>query len=198
MAVIAGSVIAAASAMVLTAVPAFACPSLTITASPVSVAAGNDTTLTISATSNGSYAGGYIEVASAGGPGTLTSFTTLGAAGCGGGVTSCASDGSYYKLALPVLTSGEKFSYTIDLTIDSSTAATTFTPTAEFFEADGTHIGAQSGPVITVTQAVNLNITNTGDSSDFGPVRADYSSVLVRAVDKIVGTHNSRGLPAAA
>jgi hypothetical protein len=139
--------------MVLTAVPAFACPSLTITASPTTVTAGNDTTLTIAATSNGNYTGAYIEVASTGGPGTLTSFTTLGSAGCGGGVTSCASDGSYYKLDLPALTNGEKFSYTVDLNIGSSTAATTFTPTGEFFESNGTNIGAQSGPVITVNAA---------------------------------------------
>jgi hypothetical protein len=58
---------------------AFACPSLTITASPTTVTAGSDTTLTISATSNGNCTGAYIQVSSTGGP---------------GGVTSCAADGS--------------------------------------------------------------------------------------------------------
>jgi hypothetical protein len=105
-------VIAALAAVFLTAVPAFACPSLTITASPATVTADSDTTLTISGTSNGNYAGAYIEVSS----------------------------------------TGEKFSYTVDLTIDASTAATTFTPQAEFFESNGTNIGPQTGPVITVTQ----------------------------------------------
>jgi len=79
----AGSVTLALAAVVLTAVPAFACPPLTITASPTTVVSGNDTTLTLAATSNGNYTGAYIEVSSTGGPGALTSFTTLGSAGCG-------------------------------------------------------------------------------------------------------------------
>ncbi len=165
----AGAVTAALAALVLTAAPAFACPPLTITAAPTTAPAGTDTTLTLAATSNGNYTGAYIEVSSTGGPGALTSFTTLGAAGCGGGVTSCAADGTYYKLALPVLTNGEKFSYTVDLNIDASTAPTTFTPKAEFFEANGTNIGPQTGPVITVTQPESdAAVTLTANSSSPG------------------------------
>jgi hypothetical protein len=166
---IGGTVAVVVSALVVTAAPAFACPPLTITASPTTVVAGSDTTLTISATSNGNYTGAYIEVSSTGGPGALTSFTTLGPAGCGGGVSSCAADGSYYKLDLPALTNGEKFSYTIDLTIDASTAAGTFTPKAEFFESNGTNIGPQTGPVITVTTPeANLVLSDSG-VIDAGP-----------------------------
>jgi hypothetical protein len=175
---ITGTAVVTVSALVLTAVPAFACPPLTITASPTTVVAGNDTTLTLAATSNGNYTGAYIEVSSTGGPGTLTSFTTLGSAGCGGGVTSCAADGSYYKLKLPALTNGEKFSYTIDLTIDASTAAGTFTPQAEFFESNGTNIGPQTGPLITVTSPqANLVLTGTGSAGGSSLIQANYSLV---------------------
>jgi hypothetical protein len=174
---IGGAAAAVVAAMVVTAVPAFACPSLTITASPTTVTAGNDTTLTITATSNGNYTGAYVEVASTGGPGALTSFTTLGASGCGGGITSCAADGTYYKLLLPALTNGEKFTYTIDLTTDSSDAAGTFTPTAEFFESNGTNIGAQSGPLVTINPAtVNLSVTGTG-GGDGGGSYDDYYNI---------------------
>jgi hypothetical protein len=147
---IGGTVTVMAAALVLTAVPAFACPSLTITASPTTVAAGSDTVLTISGTSNGNYTGAYIDVTSTGGPGALTSFTTLGSGGCTGGPTSCTVSGSAYKMALPALTNGEPFTYTIDLTVNSGTAPTTVTPKAEFFESNGTNIGPQAGPVITV------------------------------------------------
>jgi hypothetical protein len=194
---IGGTVTAMTAALVLTAVPAFACPSLTITASPTTVVAGSDTTLTITATSNGNYTGGYIEVASTGGPGTLTSFTALGAAGCGGGVTSCAADGSYYKLELPALTNGETFTYTVDLTVDLATAATTFTPTAEFFEANGTNIGAQSGPVITVTPAhSDLVITKTGYSTSGTELDLNWAYHNLGPLATTAITYSSAATPA--
>jgi hypothetical protein len=132
------------------AVPAWACPSLTVTASPTSLVAGSTTTITVAGVSNGNFSGAHITVASTGGPGTLASFTTLSS--CGAGVT-CTKVGAGYQLAVPTLTNGQAFSYTITLTINASTPSTTFTPTGEFFESNGTNIGAQSGPVITVTAA---------------------------------------------
>lgn len=48
-----GTAAAVVAAMALTALPASAWPSLTVTLSPTTVTAGNDTTLTITVTSNG-------------------------------------------------------------------------------------------------------------------------------------------------
>ncbi|MEK8108207.1 hypothetical protein NKG94_31015 [Micromonospora sp. M12] len=107
------------------AAPASAHPTLTVTASATTVQSGNTVTLTISGKSNGTYNGARIEVFSTGGPGQLTSFTTL--AGCGGGTTSCAEITNRYRLGLPNLVNNQNFSYTITVTIDAGTAATTFT-----------------------------------------------------------------------
>ncbi|ROO87731.1 hypothetical protein EDD29_5366 [Actinocorallia herbida] len=131
------------------AVPASAHPALTVTAAPTTVVAGTATTITVAGTSNGNYTGARIDVFSTGGPGALTSFTTFGS--CGGGVT-CTEVGSLYRMALPALTNGQAFSYTLTLTVDAATAATTFTPKAQFYTSGGSTTGAATGPVITVTQ----------------------------------------------
>lgn len=60
--------------------------------------------------------------------------------------------GGLYRLALPALTNGQAFSYTLTLTVDAATAATTFTPKAQFFTSGGSTTGTATGPVITVTQ----------------------------------------------
>lgn len=140
-------VLALAGVFALTT-PAWAHPVLHISASPTTVNAGSNTTLTISGTSNGNYSGARIDVFSSGGPGTLPSFTSF--VSCGAGPTR-SEVGSVYRLALPNLTNGQAFSYTITLKIDAATAATSFTSKAQFYKSDNTTDGPTTGPVITVT-----------------------------------------------
>ncbi|MEV8516039.1 hypothetical protein [Dactylosporangium sp. NPDC051484] len=150
---LAASVALAIGTVLTIAAPASAHPVLSISASPTTVVSGADTTITISGTSNGNYSGARIDLSSTGGPGTLTSFTTL--VSCGGGPT-CTEVGALYRLALPNLTNGQAFSYTVTLTVDAGTASTTFTPKAQFYKSDNTTDGPRTGPVITVNSPTTL------------------------------------------
>lgn len=150
------SLVLAVAALVAVAGPASAHPALTVTASPTTVTAGTTTTITISGTSNGSYTGARIDVSATAGTGgttgTLPSFTTI--SGFGGGITSATEAGSVDSLALPTLTNGQPFSYTLTLTVDSATASGTFTSRGQFYTSGGSTTGSVNGPVITVTAAV--------------------------------------------
>lgn len=157
------SLVLAIGGMLLVAAPAWAHPVLHITASPTTVVAGSNTTITISGTSNGNYSGARIDVFSSGGPGTLPSFTTF--VSCGGGPT-CSEVGSVYRMALPTLTNGQAFSYTITLKIDVSTAATTFITKAQFYKSDNTTDGPTTGPVITVLAAADLQLLGSVTGAD--------------------------------
>ncbi|MBB5868084.1 hypothetical protein F4553_001463 [Allocatelliglobosispora scoriae] len=162
---LAASVALAIGAVLAIAAPASAHPTLTVTASPTAVVSGTDTTVTISGTSNGNYTGARIDLFSTGGPGTLTSFTTF--VSCGGGPT-CTEVGALYRLALPSLTNGQAFSYTVTLTVDAATASTTFTPKAQFYTSGGSTTGAVTGPVITVTSPTTLTAAPATTSVQLG------------------------------
>ncbi|ROO87796.1 hypothetical protein EDD29_5438 [Actinocorallia herbida] len=141
--------------IVAIAAPASAHPTLTVTASPTTVPAATTTTITISGTSNGNYSGARIDVSATGGTGgttgTLPSFTSISS--FSGGLTSATEVGSVDRLALPNLTNGQAFSYDLTVTVDSATAAGTFTSRAQFYTSGGSTTGAVNGPVITVTPA---------------------------------------------
>ncbi|ROO87670.1 hypothetical protein EDD29_5297 [Actinocorallia herbida] len=156
------STLALASGLIVAiAAPASAHPTLTVTASPTTVVAGTTTTITISGTSNGNYSGARIDVSATGGTGgttgSLPSFTSISS--FGGGVTSATEVGSVDRLALPNLTNGQAFSYDLTVTVESGTAAGTFTSRAQFYTSGGSTTGAVNGPVITVTPAApDLNV----------------------------------------
>ncbi|MEV0728128.1 hypothetical protein [Polymorphospora sp. NPDC050346] len=168
----------------LIAAPASAHPVLTVTASPTTVVSGADTTITISGTSNGNYTGARIDLFSTGGPGALTSFTTLES--CGGGPT-CTEVGALYRLALPNLTYGQVFSYTVTLTVDAVTASTTFTPKAQFYKSNNSTEGPRTGPVITVNSPTTL--TAAPAATDVRPGDTFTVTLTATNVDNVARTY---------
>lgn len=152
------AILAAATALVVAA-PASAHPVLTVTASPTTVYAGQNVTITVAGTSNGNYTGARIDVSGVSGTGgttgSLPSYTTF--VSCGGGVT-CSEVGSVYRMALPNLTNNQAFSYTITLTVDAGTSPGTFTSRGQFYKSDNTTDGPTNGSVVTVLAPSDLSL----------------------------------------
>jgi len=164
--------LAAAAICVAVAAPASAHPVLHISASPTTVTAGNTVTLTISGTSNGNYTNARIEVfastpSSGATTGSLTSFTSSPSCGGSPGTVTCAEITNRYKIGNINLTNNQAFSYTVTFTVDSATAAGTFTSNAQFYKSDNTTDGPTTGPLITVTPATSdLALSKAGTDSD--------------------------------
>ncbi|MEV0622704.1 hypothetical protein AB0I81_55965 [Nonomuraea sp. NPDC050404] len=147
----------------VTGLPANAHPALTVTAAPTTVGAGNDTTITISGTSNGARIDVSAVNGTGGTTGSLPSFSTISS--FGGGITSATEVGTVDRLALPNLTNEQSFSYTLTVTIDDATTTTTagaFTSRAQFYTSGGSTLGPTTGPVITITTPLpDLKATKT-------------------------------------
>ncbi len=164
--------LAAAAICVAVAAPAAAHPVLNISASPTTVVAGNTVTVTISGTSNGNYTNARIEVfastpSSGATTGSLTSFTSSPSCGGSPGTVTCTEITNRYKIGNINLTNSQAFSYTVTFTVDSATAAGTFTSKAQFYKSDNTTDGPTTGPLITVTPATSdLALSKAGTDSD--------------------------------
>ena len=162
------AILAAATTLVVAA-PASAHPVLTVTASPTTVYAGQNVTITVSGTSNGNYTGARIDVSAVSGTGgttgSLPSYTTF--VSCGGGVT-CSEVGSVYRMALPNLTNNQAFSYTITLTVDAGTSPGTFTSRGQFYKSDNTTDGPKNGSVVTVLAPSDLSLVPYGSGISGG------------------------------
>ncbi len=184
------------------AAPAWAHPVLHIAASPTTVQAGNTVAITITGTSNGNYTGARIDVSAASGTGgttgTLPSFTTISSCASTPSGVTCSEVGTVDRLALPALTNGQAFTFTLTLTVDATTAAGTFTSIAQFYKSDNTTDGPTTGPVITVTAANSELVTtkNGYGTNGAGQLTLQYNVVNTGPVAATSITYSATATPA--